>query len=185
MAKAVRADQVCWINNCATLLHLPDQVGISKSEDGTMRIQSEASGKTLAMGRNNIPVAVAEAARKNKQVASWFNCRVPGSGKPWLEEDTDTSKPEGIAPPDSLTGYGVPAAVSLVESEHELRTLEMWERGEQRPQVAEALRRKILNLGGGRGASIEDEIERRALQIAQAMQDGDVAKQKPAKGAGA
>ena len=109
-----------------------------------------------------------ERLKKRPDIASWFTTPAPDSSKMMIEEDENTSKPEGVPPPANLNGYGVPSAVALVEGEHTLSTLEMWQKIEQRPQVVEALRRKIESMGGGTAtrAFMENEIERRANERA-------------------
>ena len=175
--------QVCWINNCPTLLHLPDLVSVGSAEDGSARISGVGNGKTLKMGRNNLPRDLTERLKKRPDIASWFTTPAPDSSKMMIEEDNDTSKPEGVPPPANLNGYGVPSAVALVEGEHTLSTLEMWQKIEQRPQVVEALRRKIESMGGGTAtrAFMENEIERRANERAAEILEQQTAPAKPKK----
>jgi hypothetical protein len=44
-----------------------------------------------------------------------------------------------VQPPDSLAGYGEPAALAFVEVETDTRTLKQWLRGEDRPAVIKAI----------------------------------------------
>jgi hypothetical protein len=44
-----------------------------------------------------------------------------------------------VQPPDSLAGYGEPAALAFVEVETDQRTLRQWLRGEDRPAVVKAI----------------------------------------------
>ena len=159
--QAQQQDRVCWINNCPTILYLPDRVTIGKASDESARILGVGTGRALMMGRNHLTRDEAKAYREHAVVKSWFKVRLIGTGKPMLEESDDVSQPEGVPSPDSLLSYGVPAACALVEGEERVETLERWLDAEQRPQVMDALKRRLATLGaGGRidRAAIEREL---------------------------
>lgn len=127
-------------NTRPTILHLPDKVQVSSNSETGPRIAGLGTGKSLLPGGNNVEREEWERSKKNRAVAQWLKIG-------WLVEGGNTEEPEGPLAPLSLAQVGPTTAVAMAEGEDDRDVLMRWLKDEERPEVKEALKRKIEALG--------------------------------------
>lgn len=132
-------DMVRVNNKRPTILHLPDNLR-AEGDEKNLRMIGIGTGKSLQPGGNNVDRAEWERAKQHKEVASWLKLG-------WLEEGGNTDQPEGPLAPISLMDYGEQTAIAMVEGEDSREILSRWLSLETRPNVKQALQRKLEALG--------------------------------------
>lgn len=140
---------VTLLNRRPTLLHLPPVFDAAPDSEGNPRPELHRStplspGSVKAPVATVIPADVWERTRRHRAVKQWLALG-------WVsEKPADVVAPSEAPPPDNLLGYGISAAVLMVEQEADFDTLRMWQQAEGRQPVKDALAKRIAALPGGK-----------------------------------
>ena len=126
-------------NTRPTILHLPDKISIpadAKPDNAAAYIEQVGTGRSLSPGGHNLTTEEWAGYKRHHVVREWLRLK-------WLVESDETSKPEGVETPESLTSYKTAAAVALVDMEENAETLRRWMDADTRLDVKNAIRAKL------------------------------------------
>lgn len=141
MPAVEEAQYIRVTNTQPRLVHLPPKLSVKKNGDSPHdQFYGHENFKTLKPGGNNVDRTYWEYCKSRPVIQMFIESGL-------LKEGGDVSQPEGPEAPPSLSGYGEPASIALLEAEDDIKTLRKWDKAEKRPQVKQALLRRFEKLG--------------------------------------